>query len=386
MSPKDNSLADLYDVAVVGAGPAGATAAIYLAQQNRKVVLIDRQTSPREAASVGWLNVRAAPVLAKLGVGVRPLLDQAFRDVTFYSEDFSRTARPNFADAPGYLIDRAQFDDALVKTAADNGVNVVEGNAVVDVKPMETEVVARLSDERTVSSRLLILATGRGSAVQDRLGFTQPARHGTIWTAQVDASLEPGSDEAAPAKGAGPDPRVAVVLGLDRAGSFALSCVSRRGLAVVINWLGEREETLPVLAKMCQALFRHGVVPVDLSAAAPEASLAASPASAALDMDTHVGKHTLLIGDAGGFVCAASNEGIYPAMWSAQIASDVIDAALDSDQSQDELMTFESKWRTTMADYLRSPNTDIQFLLPLIFSNQPMADRMGGAFFSGENI
>ena len=29
---------------------------------------------------------------------------------------------------------------------------------------------------------------------------------------------------------------------------------------------------------------------------------------------------------------------------------------------------------------------DSQFLIPLIFSNQPMADRMGAAFFSGENI
>jgi flavin-dependent dehydrogenase len=103
-------------------------------------------------------------------------------------------------------------------------------------------------------------------------------------------------------------------------------------------------------------------------------------------MDTHVGKHTLVIGDAGGFVSAASNEGIYPAMWSAQIAAEVIEAALQSPHSQDELMAFDSKWRMKMADYLRRPNTDSQFLIPLIFSNQPMADRMGAAFFSGENI
>jgi hypothetical protein len=39
-----------------------------------------------------------------------------------------------------------------------------------------------------------------------------------------------------------------------------------------------------------------------------------------------------------------------------------------------------------MANYIRPPHTDIQFLLPLIFTNQPMADRMGAAFFHGENI
>jgi hypothetical protein len=49
-------------------------------------------------------------------------------------------------------------------------------------------------------------------------------------------------------------------------------------------------------------------------------------------------------------------------------------------------MSFDSLWRMQMADHLRSPHTDIRFLLPLIFSNQPMADRMGAAFFFGENI
>ncbi|MCH7839235.1 MAG: hypothetical protein IID38_03225 [Planctomycetes bacterium] len=97
-------------------------------------------------------------------------------------------------------------------------------------------------------------------------------------------------------------------------------------------------------------------------------------------------KHTLLIGDAGGFVSAISNEGIYPAIWSAGIAAEVIHEALDANPSQDVLMTFDSRWRVEMADHLRSPHTDIRFLLPLIFTNQPMADRMGAAFFFGENI
>jgi hypothetical protein len=39
-----------------------------------------------------------------------------------------------------------------------------------------------------------------------------------------------------------------------------------------------------------------------------------------------------------------------------------------------------------MAEYLRRPNADAHFLLPLIFSNQQMADRMAAAFWRGENI
>ena len=130
----------------------------------------------------------------------------------------------------------------------------------------------------------------------------------------------------------------------------------------------------------------HNVIPVDLSKQAAKAKVFRSPAAAALDMESHVAKHTLLIGDAGGFLSAASNEGIYPAMWSARLAAQVVDQALDSRFSQDELMSFDSTWRMEMADYLRSPHTDVRFLLPLIFSNQPMADRMAAAFFFGDNI
>ena len=156
---------------------------------------------------------------------------------------------------------------------------------------------------------------------------------------------------------------------------------ARRGIRVAdLLDPASLEETIVRLA------HEKNVVPIDLSVRAAAAPVLRSPAAAALDMDTHVAKHTLLIGDAGGFISAASNEGIYPAMWSARLAAKAAHSALKSTYSQDELMTFDSLWRMEMADHLRSPHTDIRFLLPLIFSNQPMADRMGAAFFCGDNI
>ena len=46
-----------YDVLVEGAGPAGATAAYYLAKQGKKVALVDRAKFPREKACGGGLCV-----------------------------------------------------------------------------------------------------------------------------------------------------------------------------------------------------------------------------------------------------------------------------------------------------------------------------------------
>ncbi|MGB2986276.1 MAG: FAD-dependent monooxygenase, partial [Phycisphaerae bacterium] len=356
-----------YEVVIVGAGPAGATAAILMAQKGHRVELVDRETFPREVACAGWLNARSVPLLTELGVAVKPLLNRAFHDVTFYRADFSQTAKPRFENAPGYLIDRAQFEHALITTAVDKGVSFVQGCAVTDLRLKESSILAKLPGGRIMEGRLLLLAAGRGSPLFDRVGLTGAMGESPIWSVQVDARL---TSHAAP-----PEPRVGVILGLDRAGSFGLCCVSTDRMSIGVNCVGERGEAVPALVHLCRRAFEHEVVPVDLSDQARETEPLWSPASAALDMDSHVGKHTLVIGDAGGFIAAASNEGIYPAMWSAQIATEVADKALHSVHSQDELMTFDSIWRMRMADYLRSPHTDVQFLLPLIFSNQSMADR-----------
>ena len=173
---------------------------------------------------------------------------------------------------------------------------------------------------------------------------------------------------------------------MEEAHAAAFDGVVSHGRAAEHRGAGDPEETVPKLAGICRLGVDHGVLPVDLSRQVSAAKARFSPAGAALDMDSHVAKHTLVIGDAGGFVAADSNEGIYPAMWSARIAVEVAEASLAGVHSQDELMAFDSAWRMQVADYLRPAQTDTQFLLPLVFSNQPMANRLGAAFFSGENI
>lgn len=367
-----------YDICIVGSGPAGATAAIFLARHKHRVALIDRDTFPRKAATAGWLNAHAAPLLEALGVNAKSLLSRAFVDVTFHNADFSKSARPNFKKAPGYLIDRAQLDNALVKTARSAGVDLLAGAAATRIRLKESVICVERGGSEPIEGRLLLVAAGRGTMLLDHVGLGRGAAGATIWAAQVDLDVKTPSAKS--------EPRVNVVLGLDRRGSFALLCVTGDCTSAAINWYGDRADAGAAFVNVCRLAAAHGLVPAALVEPAGKAELFRCPASAALDMDTHVGKHTLLIGDAGGFIAAASNEGVYPAMWSAQIAADVVHAALKSVHSQDVLKTFDAEWRMKMADYLRSPNTDPQFLVPLIFSNQPMADRMGAAFFSGENI
>ena len=177
-----------------------------------------------------------------------------------------------------------------------------------------------------------------------------------------------------------------MVRGLDREGGCGLVMQHSGQVCVSVTETDSDEHVRRMLAELCGNLVDKGIIASDLTSQATTADVWQQCANTALDMDSHVGKHCLVVGDAGGFVAAGSGEGIYPAMWSAQIAAQVIGEALSSQHSQDVLMQFDAQWRMAMADYLRPPNTDLQCLLPLIFSNQPMADRMAAAFFCGENI
>ncbi len=105
-----------------------------------------------------------------------------------------------------------------------------------------------------------------------------------------------------------------------------------------------------------------------------------------LEIESHVAKRTLIIGQAGGFVTGYTNEGIYPGMWSAQLACEIIGRTLKSSQPQDTLREFESLWRTTMAQHLRAPHEDAQSILPLVLSNQRMADKMLESLHLGLNF
>jgi flavin-dependent dehydrogenase len=339
--------------------------------------LIDRDVFPRGAVCAGWVNAKVQPLLEQMGIATSSLLDCPLGDISFFNADLSKTAQPVFEDAPGYMVDRSEFDNALVQAAVGLGVELLQGSPAIELSLGENSVKVRLEDEREVSAKLLLLASGRTAELRDRVGLAPDRATPPLWTAQAVAQTKGGKSASA---------SVDLILGVDRKGSFAMLSAAKGRVSATINWFGDPGEAIPALIRICQMAEQKGILSADLSSHAAEATVMRSPASVALDMDTHVGKHALVIGDAGGFVSSASNEGIYPAMWSAQVAAEVANEAIDSTPSQDVLMGFDAKWRIQMADYLRSPHTDIQFLLPLIFSTQPMADRMGAAFFSGENI
>jgi hypothetical protein len=98
-----------------------------------------------------------------------------------------------------------------------------------------------------------------------------------------------------------------------------------------------------------------------------------------------VGNRTLLVGPAGGFYSACC-EDVYPNCWSATYAADALKKALKEPHLQDALQAYRHRWRTTLGDYLRGPQQNFRFLLPLVYRNQVMTTRLTEAILLGKSV
>jgi flavin-dependent dehydrogenase len=125
-------------------------------------------------------------------------------------------------------------------------------------------------------------------------------------------------------------------------------------------------------------LMEKGDLPLD---AAESLDL---PLAGALEHDG-VASRTLLIGPEGGFYSACA-EDIHPNCWSAVFAGEAIKKALREPHLQDGLQPFSQKWRTTLGEYLRGPQQNLRFLLPLVYRNQKMTTRLAESILQGKKV
>lgn len=102
-------------------------------------------------------------------------------------------------------------------------------------------------------------------------------------------------------------------------------------------------------------------------------------------MTEAVANRTLCIGPAGGFYTACA-EDVYPSCWSAVCAAEIARKAIKERHVQDALAAYRQKWGATLGDYLRGPQQNLRFLLPLVYRNPTMAARLTEAILLGKSV
>lgn len=161
-----------YDVIIVGAGPAGTSAAILLAQQGRRVLLLEKSRFPREKLCGEFLSPATLRIFARLGVREQMMAAgaQIIRRWYLVAPDGRRVEIPLtwLAEGSGdaLSLSRAQMDAILLNRAREAGVFVREG---FHVSPRLTHegsisIIEGKADGKTVeqfAAPLVIDAAGR---------------------------------------------------------------------------------------------------------------------------------------------------------------------------------------------------------------------------------
>jgi geranylgeranyl reductase family protein len=182
----------MYDVLIVGAGPAGSTCARLCALAGLKTVLIDKSRFPRQKTCGGAVSGRA---LSYLDFPLPPALagEECFGARIFHGR---HTVVVRKEQLLAVLVDREQFDALLLEKAIEAGVQFLPGEKAVSVQRNDGSITLR-TETSSHEAAVLIGADGVQSVIADavrpRLGSEElaialvrhiAAREGSVGTGQ----------------------------------------------------------------------------------------------------------------------------------------------------------------------------------------------------------
>lgn len=158
----------VFDVVIVGAGPAGSTCAAFCAQAGLRTLLLEREKFPREKVCGDCLNPSCWPVLRRLGVfeRVRALPHGKLDAVEFIAIG----GRKILVDLPQgdeseIAIKRSLFDQLLMTRATELGAGVRDVTTVSAIEKTAPDSWKLDLGNEMIEARILVAADGRNSTV-----------------------------------------------------------------------------------------------------------------------------------------------------------------------------------------------------------------------------
>ena len=298
---------------MVGAGPAGSTAAYCLAGRGLDVCLIDKQTFPRPKLCAGLLTWKTISLLEILfgttvdtlkRVGIVNHICCDYRIFAYQSE----LARGSL-DFPFHLVDRAAYDAYWLQRARDAGAKVATGIAATRIRSVDGRI--ELANGDVLSAHTIIGADGAGSKIR-RCAFNTPESR-KQWFGQLAMTIEKKcASRSAP-------PYAALHFGFVPWG-YAWSFPSKESQIVGMGSIRAKDD------RPFKEGFRNFLSSIDLEDLAGP-PWRGHPLPFGNFLKTPGQGRVLLTGDACGLADPLLGEGIYYAHRSAQIAAKAIGTA-----------------------------------------------------------
>ncbi len=349
------------DVVVVGAGPAGAAAAVHLARRGLDVTVVDKATFPRDKTCGDGLTALALRELERLGLDPAsvpswtPVVDAVIVSPA------GRERRLPLPRGPGWhaaVARRRHLDAALVELARAAGATVVEGRALRGVELCPTPastLVVELDDGTRLGGGYVVGADGMWSPLRRALAPDSSAGYRGEWHAFRQYLT-----------GVGPRAATELVVWFERdllpgyAWSFPLAGgvanvgfgIQRRGplrgrdVAAIWRDLLERPHIRAVLGAGARPESAHRAWPIP-------ARIGRLPLTAARG-------RALFVGDAAGACDPMTGEGIGQALLTGRLAAEAIAATSTGAQPAGET------YALTVRRHLVADDRMARALVPLL--------------------
>jgi FADH2-dependent halogenase len=343
------------DVLIIGCGPGGASAAIYLRMAGHSVIVLEKEKFPRFHIGESLLPYNQG--LFK-EMGLMPALEAARFPrkfgAQFHLMDGSRCQRFVFRNGrftrftEAIQVERAKFDHILMKRAQLIGADVREGwvfrKFVAAADGVEVDVLDAAGAPQKLRARYLIDASGRNNVTgnQEQLReIHENHRKFAAFTHFSDVALDEGEKRGD-----------TVIVRLQNRWFWMIPVGGNKtSVGLVIDRADlEREGNDPAKA-FWAAINASEFVSQRLAKAKP-----LSEVKTLADFSYHnrklTGPRLIRIGDAAGFMDPIFSAGVFLAMWSGKIAAQAISKSLE-DGSAAHLEKYDRRVMKAMQVYWR---------------------------------
>src|SRR5438132_2630813 len=348
--------ADLYDVGIIGGGPAGSTAAALLARANRRVIVFEREKFPRFHIGESLLpfsmkaftrlglheKFRRAGFLKKFGGEIFGACSEP--GTKFYFKDGFRSQTDH-----AYQVTRSDFDKLLLDHARESGAEVHEEVAVDRIEFLNEHValaIRRKDSVENVRARYLIDASGRNSVLGTKFGIKKSydhlqklsifAHYDGVWRAEgIDGTL------------------TVLIRAIDRWFWLIPLTAERTSVGVVLDSETFRKSKLKTEDFLEEALAGQPIIAKRMANARRVSQVYVEADFSYRSAQLH-GDRWLLAGDAAGFIDPIFSSGVFLAVFSGELAADALDEVLDCPRKTKRLFArYEKAVNRAMDVYLR---------------------------------
>lgn len=316
-----------YDVAIIGAGPAGATAALLCARSGLKTVVVEKKKLPRSKSCAGGVTARAMKLLQDIGCFDDLRFEKLVNHLMIHYPATGESCELLSKEPYLATVRRADFDAALIRLAAAAGAEIREAESFAGYRAKSPHRLEIKTDKSEFYANVLIGADGFYSLVRKQLHHEMagaisffPMMFGIECDIAVDQISSLSPDHC----------HLYFNIGKDINYGWAFPKKNEFNIGLVLD-AGNNAKSIksatPVLQlqSFLKKLSGRNII-WNRVGAAP------IPLFGSIKNPTTQKGNILLVGDAAGYVDAWTGEGIYYGIKSAILAHHVIQSAFSGQE------------------------------------------------------